>query len=58
MKTVEYDPEIQPVILSIRGTIYRQIEIGDFPKPIPLSKRRIGFLLSEVGYWLDDRRLS
>jgi prophage regulatory protein len=38
-----------------RSTIYRLIDNGDFPQPIPLSKNSIGFLSSEVTAWKDKR---
>ena len=38
-----------------RSTIYRLIDSGDFPQPIPLSKKSIGFLSSEVNAWKEQR---
>ncbi len=38
-----------------RSTIYRLIDNGDFPQPIPLSKNSIGFVSSEVIAWKEQR---
>jgi prophage regulatory protein len=38
-----------------RSTIYRLIENNDFPKPIPLGSKSIGFLSSEVVLWKEQR---
>jgi prophage regulatory protein len=44
----------QQVGLS-RSTIYRLIDLNDFPKPIPLGSKSIGFLSSEVEAWKEQR---
>ncbi len=38
-----------------RSTIYSLLSRGEFPKPIKLSIRTVGFLESEVDQWLADR---
>lgn len=38
-----------------RSTIYRLIANNDFPKPIPLGSKSIGFLSSEVIAWKEQR---
>ena len=38
-----------------RSSIYRLIDNGDFPQPIPLGKNSIGFLSSEVVAWKEKR---
>ncbi len=38
-----------------RSTIYRLIDNGDFPQSIPLSKKSIGFLSSEIVAWKEQR---
>jgi prophage regulatory protein len=47
----------QDVGLS-RSTIYRLIDLNDFPKPIPLGSKSIGFLRSEVEAWKEQRITS
>lgn len=38
-----------------RSTIYAWIKTGDFPSPIHLGPRAVGWLLSEVDAWLERR---
>jgi len=38
-----------------RSTIYRLIDNNDFPKPIPLGAKSIGFLSSEIEAWKEKR---
>ncbi|KWW37556.1 prophage regulatory protein [Cupriavidus metallidurans] len=38
-----------------RPTIYYYVKLGQFPKPIPLGAKAVGWLASEVEAWLDAR---
>ncbi len=38
-----------------RSTIYARIALGEFPAPISLGARSIGFLESEVSAWIAAR---
>ena len=38
-----------------RSTIYARIARGEFPAPISLGARSIGFLESEVSAWIEAR---
>jgi prophage regulatory protein len=40
--------------ISLTG-VYELIAAGDFPPPITLSKRRVGWLLHEVEDWIRER---
>lgn len=35
-----------------RPTIYRRMDAGDFPKPVRLSPRRVGWKEAEVRAWM------
>lgn len=37
------------------STIYELIGAGQFPKPIPLTSKTVGWLESEVEEWLQER---
>jgi len=39
-----------------RSSIYLKIANGDFPRPISLGARAVGWIASEVDSWLADRR--
>ena len=41
-----------------RTSLYRLMAVGDFVKPIRLSKRRIGFKVADVNAWVDGRNSS
>ena len=36
-----------------RTSIYRKVRAGQFPKPVRISERRIGFRESEVRDWIN-----
>jgi len=38
-----------------RSSIYRLLAMGEFPRPIKLGARSIGFVESEVDAWIADR---
>ena len=38
-----------------RSTIYAFIKAGVFPKPVPLGPRAVGWLESEISYWITQR---
>ncbi|MGM0584944.1 MAG: helix-turn-helix transcriptional regulator [Pseudomonadota bacterium] len=52
----------RPAVLQATGlstsTIYELMAAGDFPKPIRLSKRAVGWPESAVMEWLEQRKLS
>ncbi len=37
------------------STIYRLMNEGQFPKPIPLMKRCVGWLDNEINDWIQSR---
>jgi prophage regulatory protein len=39
-----------------RSTIYDLMDAGDFPRPIRLGPRAVGWLSHEVDEWIEDRR--
>lgn len=39
-----------------RTSIYRAMNRGDFPRPIRLGERAIGWKMREVRKWLDERK--
>ena len=56
----QYDPVLRyPYTCKQTGlsesTIRRLIKEGDFPSPIPLGKRSVGFLASEIEDWKAKR---
>jgi len=35
--------------------MYRLINAGEFPKPVPIGRHRVGFLETEVDAWIEER---
>lgn len=38
-----------------RSAIYRLLAAGDFPVPIQLGPRRVGFASDEIQRWIEER---
>lgn len=38
-----------------RSEIYRRMNAGDFPRPVQLSPRRVGFIKSEIDAFIDHQ---
>ncbi len=57
--TSETRIERLPAVLArtglARSTIYAAIDAGDFPRPLKLSARAIGFIAAEVDEWIEQR---
>jgi len=50
--------EVQAITGLSRSSIYEAMAIGDFPKPIRIGKRAVGWRLSAIMAWLDARRVA
>lgn len=42
-------------ICMSKTQMYRLIAAGEFPKPVPIGRHRVGFLESEVDAWIEER---
>jgi prophage regulatory protein len=52
-------PAVSSITGKKRSSIYLMMANGEFPKPIKLSKRSVGWLENEVNDWINERiRLS
>ena len=38
-----------------RSTIYEQMKMGAFPKPVSLGPRAVGWIEAEIDNWLSER---
>ncbi len=38
-----------------RTHLYRKINAGSFPRPVPLGPQKVAFLESEIVQWMDER---
>ncbi len=48
-------PEVIKITGLGRSTIYRDINLGNFPKPIKLGEKSTGWLSSDISAWIDSR---
>jgi prophage regulatory protein len=42
-------------ICMSKTQLYRLINSGEFPKPIPIGLQRVGFIEDEVNVWIEQR---
>lgn len=48
-------PEVKKLIGLSRSSIYLRISKGEFPKPISLGSRAVGWLTEDVDRWLEEK---
>ena len=48
-------PEVERVTGISTSTLYEMIKCGEFPKPVRLGKRAVGWPETVVSDWLDSR---
>lgn len=51
-------PEVEALTGIPRSTLYAKIASGDFPAPIKIGQRAVGWLESEVHEWLSSCQRS
>ena len=47
--------EVLDRICLSKTHLYRKINAGQFPRPVPLGPQKVAFLESEVEAWMSDR---
>ena len=48
-------PSVKELTGLSRSTIYLRIKRGDFPKPISLGDRAVGWLEKDIEDWLEQK---
>ncbi|WP_235530305.1 helix-turn-helix transcriptional regulator [Sphingomonas sp. Leaf62] len=51
-------PEVEQVIGLSRSAIYAAMDRGDFPRPIQIGRRAVGWKSTDIDSWLDKRPVS
>ena len=51
-------PEVETLTGIPRSSPYAKIALGEFPAPIKLGKRAVGWLETEIHDWLANRQRS
>jgi prophage regulatory protein len=47
--------EVLSMTALSRSTIYREISLGNFPKPVPIGRRAVAWVFDEVESWCHAR---
>ncbi len=55
-KRIQRLPEVKATVGLCRSTIYLAVSRGDFPKPIKLGPRAVGWDADEITAWLESRK--
>lgn len=48
--------QVQEQIGLSRSSIYQMMSVGEFPLPIRLGKRAVGWLEADIRAWLESRQ--
>jgi prophage regulatory protein len=54
VRLITMDEVLDRVCMS-KTQLYRLINSGEFPKPVPVGDHRIGFIEAEVKAWIEQR---
>jgi prophage regulatory protein len=49
-------PDVKARTGLSRSSIYAAISRGEFPSPLSLGARAVGWRLSDIEHWIDSRR--
>jgi len=55
MKKIIKLPEVKAITTFSRSTIYRLIDMGEFPKQIKLAERSSGWIKQEVEDYIENK---
>ena len=50
-------PEVKAITRRSRSSIYAAMAQNDFPKPIKLGLRAVGWIESEIVAWVETRKI-
>ncbi len=48
-------PEVEALVGMRKTALYQRIQAGEFPRPVPLGRRAVGWLAPEVLGWIASR---
>lgn len=52
---IERLPEVMARTGLKRSTLFHLVQRQEFPRPVPLGGRAVGYLASEVDEWIEDQ---
>jgi prophage regulatory protein len=50
--------EVEDLTGLSRSTIYRMMDAGQFPRPIRLTQKAVGWKETDIAAWLDSRPVA
>ncbi len=57
-ETILRRPEVESRTGLSRSTLYTMMAEGNFPRPVKLGARAVGWAESEIAAWLDGRKAA
>lgn len=51
-------PEVEKAVGLSRSAIYAAMDRGEFPRPVRLGRRAVGWPLAAIEQWLSERPYS
>lgn len=57
MKRYYRRPSIEEMLGLSRSTIYRMMHDGDFPRPVKIGRRAVGWSSEEIERWISKRNV-
>ncbi|MBD8678314.1 helix-turn-helix transcriptional regulator [Sphingomonas sp. CFBP 13720] len=51
-------PEVENTVGLSRSAIYAAMDRGDFPRPIQIGRRAVGWRSNDIDAWLEARPMS
>ena len=48
-------PDVEAATRLSRSNLYRKIAAGEFPRPIKLGPRAVGWRADEIAAWIEER---
>jgi prophage regulatory protein len=48
-------PEVEALVGMRKTALYERIQAGEFPRPVPIGRRAVGWLSQEVMGWIEAR---
>lgn len=55
MKTILRFPDVRAKVGLSRSTVYLRMSRNEFPQPVSLGDRAVGWLQSDIDQWLESR---
>ena len=55
MERILRRPAVEAQTGLSRSTLYEQMRVGKFPRPVPLGDKAVGWLESDISKWIEGR---